>query len=156
MFGIISQRNGFIPGSVLWHEEAKFMVNVTEEIKESLKAAKIAYLATAAKDGTPNVVPIGAFKFMDDETLLISDQYFGKTLNNLKSNPKIALSWWAEKGGFQIKADITIHTDDDIFRQNVEWVRGIKNTLKPKSAIVGKITAVYAVRSGPDAGKQIL
>ena len=93
---------------------------------------------------------------MDDETLLISDQYFSKTLNNLKSNPKIALSWWAEKGGFQIKADITIHTDDDIFRQNVEWVHGIKDTLKPKSAIVCKITAVYAVRSGPDAGKQIL
>ncbi len=132
------------------------MVRVTEEIKESMKGTKIAFLATASTDGVPNVVPIGAFKFLDDETLLISDQYFGKTLANLKGNPKIALVWWGEKGGYQIKADITIHTDDEIFRQDVEWVRGIKDTLKPKSAIVGKITDVYIVKSGTDAGKKIL
>ena len=66
------------------------MAKVTEEIKESLKGTKIAFLATASKDGTPNVVPIAALKFLDDETLLISDQYFGKTLKNLLENPKIA------------------------------------------------------------------
>lgn len=132
------------------------MAKVTEEIKESLKATKISYLATATKDGVPNVVPIAAVKFLDDSTLLISDQYFGKTLNNLKENPKIALTWWGEKNGFQIKADITIHTDDDVFREDVQWVKSIKDTLNPKSAIVAKITAVYAVKSGANAGKQIV
>lgn len=132
------------------------MAKVTEEIKESLKGTKLAYLATASKDGTPNVVPIAVFTFLDDETLLISDQYFGKTLNNLKENPKIALTWWGEKGGFQIKADVTIHTDDDIFKRNVEFARSIKDTLNPKSAIKCKIIAVYIVKSGPDAGKKIL
>lgn len=132
------------------------MAKVTNEIKESLKATKIAYLATATKDGVPNVVPIAAVKFLDDETLLISDQYFGKTLANLKENPKIALTWWGDKDGFQIKADITIHTDDDIYREDVRWVKSIKDTLNPKSAIVAKITAVYAVKSGADAGKKII
>jgi len=132
------------------------MVKVTEEIKESLKGTKIAFLATSSQDGAPNVVPIGAFKFLDDETLLISDQFFNKTLKNLQENPRIALVWWGEKGGFQVKADITIHTEGEIFRQNVEWVRGIKETLRPKSAIVGKITDVYLIKSGPDAGKKIL
>jgi len=132
------------------------MVKVTEEIKESLKGTKIAFLATASKDGAPNVVPIGAFKFLDDETLLISDQFFNKTLKNLQENPRISLVWWGEKGGFQVKADITIHTEGEVFRQNVEWVRGIKETLHPKSAVVGKITDVYLIKSGPDAGKKIL
>ncbi|NLA40628.1 MAG: flavin-nucleotide-binding protein [Smithella sp.] len=132
------------------------MVKVTEEIKESLKGTKIAFLATASKDGIPNAIPIGAFKFLDDETLLISDQYFNKTLKNLQENPKISLVWWGEKNGFQVKADITIHTEGEIFRRNVEWVRGIKETLRPKSAIVGKITDVYLIKSGPDAGKKIL
>ena len=132
------------------------MIKVTDEIKDSLKSTKIAFLSTAAKDGSPNVVPIGAFKFLDDETLLISDQFFNKTLKNLKENPKIALAWWGDQGGFQIKADITIHTDDEIFRQNVEWVHSIKESLQPKSAIVGKITGVYIVKSGPEAGKKIL
>ena len=132
------------------------MVKVTEEIKESLKGTKIAFLATSSQDGVPNVVPIAAFKFLDDETLLISDQFFNKTLKNLRENSKIALAWWGEKGGFQVKADITIHTEGEIFRQNVEWVRGIKETLRPKSAIVGKITSVYLIKGGPDAGKKIL
>lgn len=132
------------------------MIKVTDEIKNSLKSTKIAFLSTAAKDGSPNVVPIGAFKFLDDETLLISDQFFNKTLKNLQENPKIALAWWGNQGGFQIKADITIHTDDEIFRQNVEWVQSIKESLQPKSAIVGKITGVYIVKSGPEAGKKIL
>ena len=132
------------------------MIKVTDEIKDSLKSTKIAFLSTAAKDGSPNVVPIGAFKFLDDETLLISDQFFNKTLKNLQENPKIALAWWGNQGGFQIKADITIHTDDEIFRQNVEWVHSIKESLQPKSAIVGKITGVYIVKSGPDAGEKIL
>lgn len=132
------------------------MVKVTEEIKESLKGTKTAYLATASKNGVPNVVPIGAFKFLDDETVLISDQYFNKTLQNLKANPKIALSWWGEKAGYQIKADITIHTGDEIFKQDVEWVHGMKPTLNPKSAIVCKVTDVYSVKPGSDAGKKIL
>jgi predicted pyridoxine 5'-phosphate oxidase superfamily flavin-nucleotide-binding protein len=132
------------------------MVKVTQEIKDSLKATKVMYLSTASKYGLPNVVPIGAVKFLDDETLLISDQFFNKTLANLQENPKIALVWWGEKEGYQVKADITIHTEGEIFRQNVEWVKSLKATLNPKSAIVGKITGVYIVKAGPDAGKQIL
>ncbi len=132
------------------------MVKVNEEVQASLKSAKLPILRRRQRTGNTNVVPIGAFKFLDDETLLISGQFFKKTLANLRENPKIALAWWGEKGGFQIKADITIHTDGDIFRQSVEWVRGIKDTLKPKSAVVVKITDVYTVKSGPDTGKKIL
>ncbi len=133
------------------------MVKVTEDIKESLKAVQLAFLATAAKDGTPNVVPIGAVKSLDDETLLISDQFFGKTLKNMEENPRIALSWWNKKtGGFQIKGDVTIHTDDEVFEQDVEWMHSIMDTINPKSAIVCKITSVYIVEAGPDAGKKIL
>lgn len=132
------------------------MIKVTEEVMESLKATKVAYLSTTSRDGIPNVVPIGAVKFLDDETLLISDQYFNKTLKNLRENPKIALAWWGEKGGFQIKGDITIYTEGEIFRQDIEWVHSINPKLQPKSAIVAKITGVYVVKGGADAGKQIL
>jgi predicted pyridoxine 5'-phosphate oxidase superfamily flavin-nucleotide-binding protein len=48
------------------------MVKLTKEIKDSLSAAKLAWLATAAKDATPNVVVVAAFRLLDDETLLVS------------------------------------------------------------------------------------
>ena len=132
------------------------MVKLTDEIKESLTGTKIVFLATASKEGTPNVVPIGAFKLLDDETLLISDQFFNKTLKNLKENPKIAISYWGEKGGFQIKGSITLHTNDEVFKQDVAWMKELRPNLVPKSAVIMKITEVFIIKAGPDAGKKIV
>ncbi len=132
------------------------MVKLTDEIKESLTGTKIVFLATASKEGTPNVVPIGAFKLLDDETLLISDQFFNKTLKNMKENPKIAISYWGEKGGFQIKGSITLHTNDEVFKRDVAWMKELRPNLVPKSAVIMKITEVFIVKAGPDAGKKIL
>jgi len=132
------------------------MVKLTDEIKESLAATKLLFLATAAKDGTPNVVPIGAFRLIDDGTILISDQFFRKTLANMKANPKIALSYWGEKGGFQIKGTVTLHTEGKIFQDDVAWVKEIRPTLEPKTAVVMKITDVFVVKAGPDAGRKLL
>jgi predicted pyridoxine 5'-phosphate oxidase superfamily flavin-nucleotide-binding protein len=132
------------------------MVTLTTEIKESLTGTKIIFLATASKNSTPNAVPIGAFKLLDDETVLISDRFFKKTLANMQENPVAALSWWGDKGGFQIKGTVTLHTNDEIFRQDVAWMKELRPTLAPKSAVVMKISEVYHVKPGADAGKKIL
>jgi uncharacterized protein len=132
------------------------MVTLTSEIKESLAGTKIVFLATATNAGTPNVVPIAAFKLLDDERLLISDQFFNKTLKNMKENPKIAISYWGEKGGFQIKGTVTLHTNDEVFKQDVAWMKEAWPKFVPKSAVIMKITEVYSIKAGPDAGKKIL
>lgn len=62
------------------------MLHLTDEIRESLAGTKTAFFATASKNGIPNVVPIGAFKVFDDGTILVSDQFFNKTLANMKEN----------------------------------------------------------------------
>jgi len=129
---------------------------LTQEIKESLQATKIAFLATSSKNGVPNAVPIAAFKVLDDGTMLISDQFFNKTLQNMQENPVIALSWWGDKGGFQIKGTVTIHTNDAIFGQNIAWMKESWPKFVPKSAVLVKITDVYAVKPGPEPGKKIL
>ena len=132
------------------------MVTLTLEIKGSLQAAKVAFLATASKAGIPNVVPIAAFRDRGNGTMLISDQYFNKTLANLKENPEIALSWWGEKGGFQIKGSVTLHTDDEIFRENLAWMKESWPKFTPKSAVLVTITGVYLVKPDPEPGKKIL
>ncbi|OPY35346.1 MAG: Pyridoxamine 5'-phosphate oxidase [Methanoregula sp. PtaU1.Bin051] len=132
------------------------MVTLTQEIKESLKAAKIAFLATSSKKGIPNNVPIAAFKDLDDGTLLISDQFFNKTLANMKENPAIALTWWGDAGGFQIKGTVTLHTDGEVFKKNVAWMKEAWPKFTPKSAVLVKITDVYIVKPGPEPGKKIL
>ncbi len=132
------------------------MVRLTDEIRTSLDGTRLVFLATASKDGRPNVVPIGAFKLLDDETMLISDQFFNKTLANMSENPQVAISYWGEKGGFQLKGTVTLHTDDEVFAQDVAWMKELRPTLVPKSAVVMTITDVYIVKAGPDAGEKIL
>ncbi len=131
-------------------------VTLTQEIKESLRGTKIAFLATSSKNGIPNAVPIAAFRELDDGTMLISDQFFNKTLQNMVENPNIALSWWGDKGGFQIKGTVTIHTNDEIFGQDIAWMKESWPKFVPKSAVLVKITDVYAVKPGPEPGKKIL
>jgi len=132
------------------------MVLLTHEIEESLRGAKLAFLATSSKDGIPNVVPIAAFTVLDDGTLLISDQYFNKTLQNMQENPQIALSWWSDRGGFQVKGTVTLHADDEVFGQNVAWMKERWPKFVPKSAVLVTITDGYIVKPDPEPGKKIL
>jgi len=132
------------------------MVALTQEIQDSLRGTKLAFLATSSKNGVPNVVPIAAFRVRDDGTMLISDQFFNKTLANLQENPEVALSWWGEKGGFQIKGTVTIHTNDAIFQEDVLWMKESWPNFVPKSAVLVTITGVFLVKPGPEPGKKIL
>jgi uncharacterized protein len=132
------------------------MVKLTEEIKESLKAVKHIYVATSSKSGVPNVVPMGAFKLIDDETLLISDQFMNKSMKNLEENPRIAVSFWGDKAGYQIKGEVSVHRDDKVFEDDVAWIKSVMPKLNPKSAVVVRITEVFSIKPGPDAGKKLL
>ena len=132
------------------------MVRLTEEIEASLREAKTAFLATSSQDGIPNVVPIAAYTVLEDGHLLISDQYFNKTLANMQENPQIALSWWGGKGGFQVKGTVTLHTDDAVFARNVAWMAERWPKFAPKSAALVTITDVYIVKPDPEPGKKIL
>jgi predicted pyridoxine 5'-phosphate oxidase superfamily flavin-nucleotide-binding protein len=137
------------------------MASLNERMKEIFSKQGVFVLGTADSKGSPNVVPVGAIKILDNETILVSDQYFLKTLKNLRENPKVAISFWEmDKGeGYQIKGDATIHTDGKIFEETVEWVRKygeeIGHPLKSKGAIVIKITEIYSVTPGSNAGQKI-
>jgi predicted pyridoxine 5'-phosphate oxidase superfamily flavin-nucleotide-binding protein len=74
----------------------------------------------------------------------------------MKDNPKVSISYWGEKGGFQIKGSVTIHTDDEVFTKDVAWMKEVRPNLTPKSAIIMKVTEVYSIKPGADAGKRIL
>jgi adenylate cyclase len=50
-----------------------------------------ATIATAAADGTPNITYISVARFLDEERIAISNQFFGKTTSNLDANPFLAV-----------------------------------------------------------------
>lgn len=50
-----------------------------------------ATIATASADGTPNITYISVARFLDEERIAISNQFFGKTTSNLDANPFLAI-----------------------------------------------------------------
>lgn len=135
------------------------MAKMTERMMELFNKVPTAILATATADGTPNAVPVGAKKILDNETLLISDQFFGKTLANIKANPKFAITFWEGHEGYQVKGTVTVETSGPRFEETAKWIEE-KSTqsgfpLKSKGAAILKIDEIYGVAPGPGAGKKL-
>ncbi len=135
------------------------MAIMTERMQELFSKVRTIVLSTATKDGKPNAVPIGAKKIIDAETILMSDQYFNKTLANMEINPQASLMYWEGREGYQLKGSVTIETSGQRYEDTARWIDELGANfglpLKSKGAIIFKIEEIYDIAPGPDAGKRL-
>eukprot|EP01008_Symbiontida_sp_HLA12_P002743 NODE_676_length_805_cov_1.841642_g668_i0.p1 GENE.NODE_676_length_805_cov_1.841642_g668_i0~~NODE_676_length_805_cov_1.841642_g668_i0.p1 ORF type:complete len:137 (+),score=38.28 NODE_676_length_805_cov_1.841642_g668_i0:105-515(+) len=135
------------------------MAKMTERMKELFDKVGVAALGTSTPDGVPNVVPVGAKKIIDDETVLISDQFLNKTLANMKSNPHVSLTYWEGHEGYQLKGTVVVETSGKRFEETAEWIKALGEKkgvpLKSKGAVILTIEEIFGVAPGPGAGKQL-
>ncbi|MCK9297949.1 pyridoxamine 5-phosphate oxidase [Methanoculleus sp. YWC-01] len=134
------------------------MVALTEEMKAALRTMKAFPVATASKDGWPNVVPIGFVELVDDETIWIADNFMQKTLANVQENPKVSIYVWGPetKGCFQVKGDVEVLSSGPEFEKMQFTVRSKMAKAAAKNLLVMKIREVYECSPGPKAGEKIL
>ena len=134
------------------------MVKLTEEIKTAFSKVKTFPVATASKDGIPNVVPMGFCRLMDDETIWIADNFMLKSLANLRENPNVAIYVWGPDSGgcFQIKGKADVIDSGDKFEKMRSIVHEAKPGLPAKTLIEVKITEVFQCAPGPGAGQKLL
>ncbi len=133
------------------------MVKMPAEVRETLEKQKPVPIATASKSGVPNVVFVGLLKIVDDETLMIADNFFYKTAQNLAENPRISVLCYngETKKSFQIKGNATVYKQGVDYEAMKTWVHGVNNKLPAKACVMVKITEIYNAMWGPAAGKQI-
>jgi len=131
------------------------MVKMPTEVKEALLKQKPIPIATATKDGTPNVIFIGLMKILDDETLLLADNFFLKTAANLSENSVLCYDTDTKKS-YQIKGSAKVYRSGPQFDEMRKWVHGVNPKLPAKAAVVVKVEAVYDAMWGPSAGKLIV
>ena len=67
------------------------MAKLTEEAKKLIKELYPGLVATASKDGKPNLSAKGSFRVLDDEHVAFADIASPRTMANLKENPQISV-----------------------------------------------------------------
>lgn len=134
------------------------MVKLDEEMKTAFSKVKIFPVATASKDGIPNVVPIGFCQLIDDDTIWIVDNFMIKSLANLKENPNVAIYVWGpDTGGcFQIKGKAIVIESGEKFEKMKSIVHTAKPGLPAKTLIEVQISNVFQCAPGPNAGQKLL
>jgi predicted pyridoxine 5'-phosphate oxidase superfamily flavin-nucleotide-binding protein len=64
---------------------------LSDSIKETVADVRPALVATAGRDGKPNVSAKGSLRVLDDEHLAFADINSPRTVANLKENPAVSV-----------------------------------------------------------------
>ena len=67
------------------------MGKLSDKIKETIAEIRPGIIATASKDGKPNVSAKGSFRVLDDEHVIFADIHSPRTIANLRENPKVSI-----------------------------------------------------------------
>jgi len=134
------------------------MVKLTDEIKTEFGKMRLFMMATASKDGVPNVVPLGMVILQaDGETIWVVDNFMNKTLANVKENPRVAIAIFNPDGkeSYQIKGSVVVENSGNDYEAAVKFAHEKRETLPAKNLLKIKITDMFYVTPGPNAGKRV-
>ncbi len=133
------------------------MVSIPEYVQAFLPG-KLAWVATASRDGVPNVTPKGSLKLLDEHHVIFADLFSLKTRKNLLENKKVAVTIVdaATGKGYQLKGTAEVIDSGPLFEDVSKKLKESPKRLPPLRHVV-KITveAVFDQSVGADAGKQI-
>jgi predicted pyridoxine 5'-phosphate oxidase superfamily flavin-nucleotide-binding protein len=79
-------------------------------------------LVTVDTAGVPNAIYVTCVQKLDNETIVIADNYFNKTRTNILTGSSGALLFITKTGkSFQLKGRIEYHSDGPVFDAMKSW-----------------------------------
>jgi len=134
------------------------MATMNPEMMTAFMSGKIFPLATASKEGEPNVAPMGAVYPRDPETIWIGNQFMKETIKNILENPRACLYVWGPgiTGCYKVKGDIEVKTRGKDYETMKKEVAKAKSGLFCRSLLVMKVTEVYDCMPGEHAGDRLI
>jgi len=133
------------------------MVNIPKHVQEFF-VGKMGWVATATREGVPNVTPKGTVKVLDDQHLVFADLFSLKTRQNLEQNSNVAVTVIdpATHQGYQVKGKAELVTAGPLFEQTAAALKQASAALPaPKYVVKIAVESVFDQSVGADAGKQI-
>ena len=132
-------------------------VKIPPDVQEFIKG-KQGWVATASRDGIPNVSIKGSLRLLDDEHLVFADLFSLKTRKNLRENPKVAIMVYdgESRRGYAFKGSAEQIDSGPLFDKTVEAIQKQMPQLPvPKYVVRVTVESIYDQSIGPTGGTQI-
>jgi len=121
---------------------------LTDDMKRVIREQSLAFVATVAPDGTPNVSPKGTTTVWDDNHLVFADLASPGTMANLRKNPAVEINVVdpVRRTGYRFKGEAEVHFEGPVFDDVVAFYQRQRN-LDP--ARVRGVAIVAVQRAAP-------
>jgi predicted pyridoxine 5'-phosphate oxidase superfamily flavin-nucleotide-binding protein len=130
---------------------------IPNEVKNLFEKQPIVTFSTSDKQGNPNVVPIFWKKILNEEAILLVDNFMKMSKENLLGNSSVCLAFWDSETheAYKVKGKALYHTEGPVYELGKSFIRSKKPEATPKGIVEIKVTEVYDITPGSDAGKKM-
>jgi hypothetical protein len=127
-----------------------------DEIKPCMQGAIPAHVATCSIDGVPNATTISQVYYVDATHVALSNQFFNKTVRNVRENPYIAVTVWspANFGEWLLEARFDhAETEGPVFDaidmqiEAIASMSGLTGIFKLKAADIYEVLSVRKLKN---------
>ena len=81
-----------------------------------------AIFSTVDKNGLPNTIYVTCVSKFGEDTIVVADNYFDKTRNNILAGSKGSILFMTDEDkAFQFKGSIEYHKEGDVFENMKKW-----------------------------------
>jgi len=130
-------------------------MKLPKKVKDIFNEEPIHQLATSSKNSVPNISNAGAKYLLDDETIIIVDNYMVKTSSNVIENSAVSILLRRGKESYQIKGRCSYFTSGAFYEEAKKWMKSIGEKYPAKGVLKIKVEDIYNSNSGAKSGKKI-
>jgi len=121
------------------------MAKLLQEVITAIEKTSPVCIATADKDGIPNIVYVTFLKVYNDEIIIIADNKFNKTEKNINSNPVLSFVVLDPdtKKAYQVKGKVEYIKEGDKYDYALDWVKSLRPDMTPKAGVFMSVDEIY-------------
>jgi adenylate cyclase len=119
-----------------------------DQVRDCMEGVLPAVVATCAADGSPNVTYLSKVMYVDPEHVALSNQFFSKTVSNVRTNPQAQITLIRPRDGRQVRIDAVFVRSEaagELFEQVRAEIDAIASIMHMESVFCLRSVDVYRV-----------
>ena len=127
---------------------------ISEEMKTAMKGIIPSTMSTCNSEGVPNISYISQLYYVDENHVAISNQFFNKTIRNIRENPLACVNIVSPEDFSMWVLDLKYshsETESDLFEQMemqleaIASMQGMEDVFKLKAAEVFTVLSINKI-----------